>query len=513
MSKRVRNMLVSLVALAAVGAVVAVVLLMPAPDNVNGDDTTATTATTQAQDIVIVDKTKNAQGGAVDTPVVRVDIQNAVDTYAIVTRDDTTMAVEAYKDLPPDTTALTTLCDTLGYFTAVGTAAANEEDAAYGLDQPTVKLTVTYYDGETVTLTVGAKSKGTEGYYCRRDGDETLYLIDTAFVDSLLVDGMQWIGKTVIAPPAVNEDDENGQAQLLDLWLTGTCREKPIEIITDTDASYPGMTYVSTYVIRSPYLRAVDSDYFTTVAPNMTYLVASGVAAVHPTVEQLDEFGLSDPYSVAAFTLSVVSTTAADNGGTQTSHYNDREHMVLLGKKNADGDYYALVDQYDLVYTLSPDAVPWAEMQYIDVANKLLFMKAITSVDSITITTDGQAKMFALAHHPEKEKRDEQMTVTADGKTYDTAEFRILYQLMIGIKRVDDKEEGATASGEPVMKLEMAFNDGTEPMVITLYPMTASRYLCVTADGEESAVSISTVDAFLKQYTNYLNGDPVTSAY
>ena len=513
MSKRVRNMIVSLVALAAVGAIVAAVLLMPPTENPSGDDTAATTTTTQKQDIVIVDKTKNAHGGTVDVPVVRVDIHNAADTYAIITRDDRTMAVEAYKDLPPDTTALTALCEALSYLTAVDTVAANEADSAYGLDQPTVTITVTYYDGEAVTLTVGAKSKGTEGYYCRRGGDATLYLVDTTFVDSLLVDGMQWIGKTVIAPPAVNADDEEGQAQLLNLWLTGSCREKPIEIITDTEAAYPGMTFVSPYIIRAPYLRAVDSDYFTTVTPNMTYLTASGVAAVHPTIDQLEAFGLSDPYSVAAFTLSVVSTTAADNGGTKTSHYNDREHMVLLGNKNADGDYYALIDQYDLVYTLSPAAVPWAEMQYIDVANKLLFMKAITSVDSITVTSDGRAKTFALAHHPEKEKRDEQMTVTADGKTYDTAEFRILYQLMIGIKRVADKEEGATVSGAPVMKLEMAFNDGTAPMEIALYPMTASRYLCMTADGEESAVSISTVDAFLKQYTNYLNGDPVTSTY
>lgn len=513
MSKRVRNMLVSLVALVAVGAIVAAVLLMPPSDSGNDDDTTATTTTTANADIVIVDKTKNEQGGEVAAPVIRVDIKNNADTYAIITRDDTSMAVEAYKDMAPDTTAITALCETLGYLTAVSTTSANEADSAYGLDQPTATLKVTYHDGEVVTLTIGAQSKGTQGYYCRREGDNTLYIIDTSIVDSVTVDGMQWIGKTIIAPPAVNADDEEGQAQLLNLWLTGSCRETPIEIITDTEAAYPGMTYVSSYILRSPYLRAIDSDYFTTISTNMTYLVASGVAAVHPTVEQLGEFGLADPYSVAAFTLAVVSTTSADNGGTKTSHYNDREHMVLLGGKNEDGDYYALVDQYDIVYTLSPDSVPWAQTQYIDVTSKLLFMKAITAVDSVTVTTDGQTKTFALEHRPDEEKRDDQMVVTADDKTYDTAEFRILYQLMIGIKRVADKEEGATASGEPVLKLEMAFNDGTEPMEIAIYPMTASRYLCVTADGEQSAVSISTVDAFLKQYTNYLNGDPVTSAY
>ncbi len=514
MSKRVRNMLLSLLVLVLVGAAVFVLLGTPSSDTPNGDDTTTTTttATTAAPDIVIVDKTKNAQGGAVSEPIVRAEIQNGVDTFAVIRREDTTMAVEAYKELLPDTTALTELCDILAYFTAVSTTKADEADSAYGLDKPKATVTVTYHDDTKVTLTIGNESKGTQGYYCRRDGDDTLYIIETATAELFFKDGMQWIGKTLIAPPAKNKDDEEGQAQMLNMWLTGSCRDQAIEIVTDVDASYPGLTYVSSYVIKAPYLRAVDSDYFTTITPSLTFLQANGVAAVRPTVSELEEFGLSDPYSVAAFTLAIVSTTAADNGGTKTSHYNDREHMVLLGNKNENGDYYALIDQYDIVYTLSPDSVPWAEMQFIDVTSKLLFMKSITAVESVTVTADGKAQTFSLAHHPDEQERDKQLTVTSNGKTYDTAEFRILYQLMIGIKRVASSDE-QSQTGDAVLKLEMTFNDGTDPLAITLYPMTANRYLCVTADGERAAINIGTVDDFLKQYRNYLNGDPVTSTY
>lgn len=529
MSKRVRNMILAGVALVAVLALTALtffalgVVSVPSwlsflswiePDDpAVGDATTTTTATTKQPDIVIVDKTKNEQGAAVPIPVVSIRIQNELDDFTIITRDDNTMAVETYQELLPDTVAITSLCDSLSYLTAVTQTTANEAAEAYGLNPPKATVTVTYHDGTTATLLIGNPSKGTQGYYCAREGEKELYIIESVLAETLFQDGMQWIGKVLIAPPTANKDDESGQAQLLNLWLTGTCREKPLEIITDVNAEYPGMTYVSSYVIRAPYLRAVDSDYFTTVAPAMTYLKASGVAAVHPSVEQLDAFGLSDPYSVAAFTLSVVSTKAAENGGTETSHYNDREHMVLLGGKNENGDYYALIDQYDIVYTISPSSVPWAEMQYEDVVSKLLFMKAITSVDSITVTDNGEAKVFALEHRPDAATRDEQMIVRADNKTYGTAEFRVLYQLMIGIKRVAAKEEGATPAGEPVLTLKMTFNDGTAPMEVSFYPMTASRYLCVTTDGEESAVSIQTVDDFLKQYHNYLNGDPVTSTY
>ena len=532
MSKRVRNMILAAVALVAVFAVTAVtffalgVVAVPswlgflswlAPDNSADPDTTTSTSvvttTTAVPDIVVLDKSKNAQGDVVKAPVVSVNIQNQKDTYTIVTLEDTSMAVECYKDLIPDSVAINALCESLTRLTALTETTAMEQDEAYGLQTPAATVTVTYHDGTSATVLIGDRSKGTDGYYCRVQGETALYIIDAAIAESFFKDGMQFIGKMIIAPPSVNKDDKDGQPQLLNLWLTGTCREKPIEIITDVDAKYPGMTYVSTYVLRAPYLRAVDSDYFTTVTPNMTYLTAAGVAAVHPTVEQLESFGLADPYSVAAFTLSVVSTTGADNGGTKTSHYNDREHMVLLGNKDENGHYYALVDQYDIIYTLDPATVPWAEMQYEDVVNKLLFMKAITSVDSVSVTDNGACETFALAHYPDKEKRDEQMVVKADGKVYGTAEFRVLYQLMIGIKRVGAKEEGAAPTGEPLLELAMTFNDGTEPMQLSFYPMTASRYLCVTADGEQSAVSIKTVEDFLKQYRNYLNGDPVTSTY
>lgn len=503
MSKRIKGMLLSLGLLAVVAVIVTVVLMMPAPDD--GGEDTVTTTTTASPAIEIIDKQ--------DSDVTRLEIASDVDTFNVVTLDTGTMAAEEYTDVPIDSTAINALCETMSYMTALAAPAANETDSAYGFDAPTATVKATYKDGTTATVIFGAQSKGTAGYYCRREGDETLYIVDSTVVDSFCIDAKALIGKTLIVPPSINADDEDSTVGLLDLWLTGDCRDHAIEIITDTDGKYAGMTYMSNYIITSPYLRSVDSDLFNTMVTQMTYLTATGVAVVHPTVEDLATYGLDDPYSVGAFTLSAMCTTAADGGGTVTAHYNDREHMVILGDKDENGNYYALVDQYDLVYLLSPDSVPWAELSYYDVANKLLFMKNITAVDSITVTKDGAAKTFALTHEPLKETRDEQLTVVSDGKTYSTSEFRILYQMILGIHRVAEKAEDATAQGTPVLQFDVVFNDGTAPLSAAFYPMTASRYLCVMQDGEESAVSISDVEEFVRQYENYLSGDPVLSPY
>ncbi len=512
MSRQMKNLLIAVVALVVTVAGVWGVLTW-LPDKTPDPDTDTTTTTTAAPDIVIMDKRRDANKTIVTAPVLTVDIQNRQDVFQIATDDDGTMAVTAYRDLPVDATAIKTLCDTLAYLTATSKPAANEDDAAYGFAEPTATVKATFHDGSVETILFGNATQGSEGYYCRREGDDTLYITDKTLSEQFMTDGLSFIGKTLIAPPSPNADDTAGKASLFRLWLTGTCREQPIEIVTDTDGSYPALTYMSTFYIRSPYLRSVDSDKFFTMSGTMTSLVAAGVEAAHPDAAALEAYGLTDPHSIAAFTLAVTATASGENGGSVTSHYNDREHMVMLGGKNEDGRYYALVDGLDIVYLLDPASVPWAELSYVDVVSKLLFMKDITTVDTLAVTDHGQKTTFELAHFPQKTERNDQLIVKADGKTYDTADFRSLYALMLSIHKVDDKEPGATIAGEPVLKWELTFNDGTAPMTLSLYEMTASRFLCVADDGEQTAVSISDAEEFLKQYRRYLNGEAVVTPY
>ncbi len=512
MSKRIRNLIIAAVALLVVGIGVATVLfLLPEPDAPVTDDTP--TEPTEAPAIVIVDKRTDANGKTVSDPVTTLEIVNAKDTFTVSKNDDGTMCVEQYADLPVDASAVESLCNSAAYLTAVLTPEAKEDDAAYGLASPSATVHVTYHDGTTDTIVFGDPSKGSDGYYCRREGDETLYLVDPTVAGNFLKDGKAFIGKTLIVPPAPDQGDEEGAPGLFRLWLTGSNHEKPIEIVTDTDGRYPALTYTSTFYMKAPYLRALDSDLFSSMSGMMVYLTATGVEAVHPTAEQLGEYGLDDPHSVAAFTLAVLATSAADGGGTKTTHYNDREHMVMLGNTDEDGNYYALVNGADIVYLLSPASVPWAETTYVDLVSKLLFLKNVTTVDTMTVTDEGKATTFELTHYPDKEKRNDQLVVKANGKTYNTADFRTIYAMMLSVHRVDEKEAGATPAGEPVISWALTFNDGSEPLKVSLYEMTASRYLCVMQDGEESAVSIRDVEDFQKQYRNYLAGDPVVTPY
>lgn len=516
MNRRIITLIIGIAALAVtvIGLLVVLAVLpsLSQTGDTPQDDASVTTTTAEPQ-LVMYDKTVDSTGAVVSKPVSEITVENTTGRYRLITREDDTMAVEDYADLLTDSASITAMCEYMAKFPVLKELRFVEDEAAYGFDEPTATMTATYHDGSDITVVIGGVSQGTEGYYARVQGENTLYIIDSTVASYYTRAGKSLIGKTLITAPPINEDDTSSTAQLLRLWLTGTCRDKAVEIAIDTDAKYPGMTYVSSYVMTAPYVRAINPDVFSSIATAMLTLTATDVEAVHPTAEQLAQYGLSDPHSTAAFTLAAVSTASADNGGTISKHYNDREHMILLGDKNEDGYYYALVDGYDIVYLLSEDSVPWAEKTYDELMHSLLFLKAITAVDEITVTESGKATTFALTHYPDKDTVDDRLVVTAGGKTYSTADFRTLYSMMLGIHRVGLKEEGAVASGEPVLELEVVFNDGGEPMSAAFYPMSSSRYLCVMNDGEESAVSISDVSEFITQYGNFLKGEPVLSQY
>ena len=66
--------------------------------------------------------------------------------------------------------------------------------------------------------------------------------------------------------------------------------------------------------------------------------------------------------------------------------YNGVSFTVRLGGKDESGNYYAMLDGVDIVYTVAASNVPWAEEQYGDLLADFLFLEYITDLKSVTLT-------------------------------------------------------------------------------------------------------------------------------
>ena len=502
MSKQIRTLIIVTVALiVTVGLLLSLLFLFPSKTS-----DTSSEATSSDTAITLVSKT-TSKGETVEHPIKSIAVTTASEKYTISLNSAKQLVVDAYADLPINTTDLSTLETALTTVTAtrkLTSDSASQSD--FGLDKPQAKAVVTYFDNSVVTVEIGSKSPAGDGYYARVSGNEAIYLIDATLAEQLLKKSTDYIGTAAITSPSVKSDDSNGKAILQDMKLSGTVRsDKPFafRLVNSTDSSlYSYYTYIST----SPYVNGIGSDA-DTIASNATSLTASSVVKAHPSEKDLASYGLVKPYSVCEMTLSVQTTSTNEEDVSTTKYYNAAKHTIKLGNKDSSGNYYALVDDYKVVYLLTASTVPWADSKYDTLAADTLFMLDIKTVSSITYQNGKSETTFKLEQFPKEEDSDNQLKVTVNGKKYPTADFRTLYQVFMSVGRYDSAT--SKPAGDPDIVLTVKSTQ--MEFVAKLYTNTASTYICKLNNGDMYTVKSSDVANMIQQVSNYLSGKTVTA--
>jgi hypothetical protein len=510
MKKQVRTLvIISAAVLVLVGLLLALIFLLPEKDEEESSETSSQPT------IKVVSKTADSEGKTVDQPVKRVEIKNEKDEFIIAQNDEKQLLVKGYEDLPVGTYEIESLTGELSSLTAsreISSDSVNLDD--YGLDKPRATAEVTYHDDSKITFELGNDASGDAGCYVRIDKKGPIYVVNSYFAEQLLKESVMYIGTSLITPPEARKDDTssgtggNDTAVMKNMKLSGTVRKEPLEFGVNTrtdDSAYSTFNYL----ITSPLLKGT-GDSAANIAQSATSLDAVRAVKAHPTAAQLKEYGLDKPYSVCELTLAVQTSASTDDDETVTTYYNSTKHIIKLGKKDKDGNYYALVDDYNAVYLLSSGSVPWAETQFNDIVTPLLFLRDITTVKSIEVNAEGRKTTFELTHYPEKEDRDESLVVKAGGKTYPTDDFRSLYQVFMSIYRYNDADKKPT--GNPDIAFTVNPIDPKDTKVnARFYRNDASLYTCVLSDKDVFTVKASEIDKFIRGLTNYLDGKPVTA--
>ena len=137
-----------------------------------------------------------------------------------------------------------------------------------------------------------------------------------------------------------------------------------------------------------------------------------------------------------------------------------------------------------------------------------LFFNSITDISRIGFRMNGKTYEFNLTHHPEREEQDLQLTVKCDGKVYPTADFRKIYELMLGVSRYGETE-GKPEGGNVSLELFLYDNAGKLYLDAKYYESTGSLCIVETSEGEIFTTRWSDVSFFIQQVENYVNGRDV----
>ncbi len=507
MTKRTRSLLYAVIALAVVGGLLAGLLwLLPETDN-NTDDPVID------ESVVLFDKSDN------DT----VKLSSAVisladDSYTIEMADDDLYTVKGYDDLPLDHTLLADTADTLLSITATRLVLeAPENPADFGFGKTNVTVSASYSDDSAFAFEIGDLSPSGEGYYVREVGKSAIYLMDAAFCETVICTSTHYINRLPITAPTAEESTDT--VVVRDVTLSGTVRPQTIYFqITEMPENPEENMVISGYAIQRPYFHAVDSN-----SPLITYstfssMTATDVVTLRPTAADLATYGLSNPYSVCTVNLSLKRTTETkgEDGKTDSkiSYHSTFKHTIKLGNTDKNGNYYGVVYAENtlvpVVYLFEPSAVSaWVDAEYEDVADDMLYFQHITNLTSLSITDKSDTKTFALEHIADEEDTDKNMTVTANGKTYSTPDFRTLYSSLLSLYRVGSTDE--TPTGTPILTVQFTpIKQHGSTTTIRIYEYTAGYCIAVHNSGEKHLLNAKDVQNLQTKYQKFLAGDSLS---
>ncbi len=501
--KRKKTILLASLIGAFVAFVTVIVLLVFVFPKQEEETPTTTVDTT----VTLFDKSTSEVSCAVQSATIKL-----ADTTVEFVNVDGKLFVKGYEKFEMHSLNMGDLVKALTVCTLAKDLGEVEDFAQYGLDTPQAVVSVTYYDGTTKAFEVGDMTPDQSGCYFREANGNRLYIQALTETAILMQKPLDYISTTVLAEPTVQAAAQGEtEVVLRKMSLSGEVRkDNPFAFRLVTSEDSDAYIYYS-YIITEPFTKGSNSSYDTALGA-FTKIDAEAVVNVAPSAADLKAYGLDTPYSVANFTLSArttVSMETTDGNTVSNTTYQDlEEHTVMVGNKN-DAYYYVRIDDNPIVYLVAANSLPFAEMQYDDFADTLLFLEDITDMGSFRVTLPEKETVFQLAHDDSSMDSSKNLTVTANGKTYDTMNFRYLVQNFMNITRYGSLTKDVN-SLEQKMEMAITRRDKTEPVLtVKFYEISSSQYAVVLSNGEKYQVKASDVKNAITQYENYLAGKTV----
>lgn len=475
MKKTVRNVLIMLAVLLVLGGVVA--WLMLTPTDVVTDNTSSAVEVSSTVTETVMDR----EASEVDN----ISVKNSEGSFVLVAKGED-FVIEGYEDCDVTDSVVTYSASTVLSMQATKNLGTQEGLAGFGLaGEDAVFVEINYLDGTSEELVLGNSAPESSGHYVLKDN--TVYIV-SGINQQLYGSVFNYFTTTLYTIEDRTEiyvDDEGNETTqaaddiLYSVKLSGTNFEQPITINYNSGA-------ISTYVISEPVLAESGGDYYTSVAEALKAPTATGVVAAHLTDETLEEFGLAEPYATVEFDL------------------NNSKHKMSVSAKNSDGTRYLLLDDRDVIYTVSDDTVStWADCTLTQLRMSYVWLVNIMDVEKLTATVEGDmVYSYDITRTVNEEKSTESSTsydlsvknAGGDEIGYKTA-YQPFYKKLLAVSVVSS--DITEYADEPTLKLEYSYFEKDEDLTIEFYAAGESRYAAVINGSFNGLVRKSEIDKII----------------
>ena len=321
--------------------------------------------------------------------------------------------------------------------------------------------TVTTMTDERYTVTLGDAIVSESGYYARYEGRDTIYILSSTNLDAAVLQPVETLVSPMLVYPMSMSTyfQVSGFVYRSDIDHHGIYRDMVLELIgldidtveSDAEGNYSeevkakleevssaieamgdkefeklydrifennsrlisAFSYVDidertdTLYSSLPYVMA--SDYMAGYLPNSNNIGSvlqslysmefDSVAALMPTDEELEAFGLDDP----AHDFSFIYKDA--EGQEYSNHF-------ILSEKTEEGKYYGYSEIFDMILVIDESQVPYLEWEEIDWYEREYFLFNIAHVQ--TIKLEGTSVKSPITFTLDNSKTDQSDGVASD---------------------------------------------------------------------------------------------------
>ena len=357
--------------------------------------------------------------------------------------------------------------------------------ADYGLDKPRATVKVWYNDDTSALLRIGNEAAGEAGTYMSFGTSNTVYLVNSDNVTGYLYNINSFISLTITEP---NEDTEN--AEFSTLTISGTHFDEPITLVPNTDEALD-----VSYLVTAPVNTIANAVEASDIAGNVRGLYAESVICVNPSAEQLDTYGLSEPYA------------------TVKASYPDTDITLHASAPDDSGIVNLYNPDKNVIYTIQLAAVCWAKtnidllMPENPLPAKVRYVKNIDfTAKETSFTLDVTTAVEEYTDDSGSEQESYTTTASYNGKELDTDNFNIFFQNLQSIKN-QGKAEGD--GKDLVMSVTLTYTTDRSPDTLKVYTSDATNYILDLNDCVIGTASKSYIDKLIEGAHNLINGKTV----
>lgn len=471
MKKQLKYILITLAAAAVVGlGALAAVLFIP-------DAPAETSSVVSSQKVQIYDRTS--------ADVVKMTVTNQHGSYDILPKPSGNFYIDGLESYTVVQSYITSLVNSYSALQAKRLIAEEPEDMSiYGFDEPIASIKVEFND-ETKTVILGSAEPTTNGYYCKLEDSNAVYLLTSGIGGRLLSSKLYYVDTTIT--PSYDTNEELAFDKVV---LSGTVRDEEIIIVPTPDNENDDYAEIFGYQIISPANAPFDITTGNDFLTSFFVLSANMAVELSPDEETLAEYGFDNPYSVAAIESSAGNFT------------------VSVGK--VDGEYcYVMNDSEDVIYQCLTSAIPWLEAQYQDVVSSMFLVPHIYLVGNVDIVTPNDEYNFVLDY----DESTDTVFIQRDGRYVNTENFQNLYQVLVSCYLENYTTE--RSDDEPYLTITYTFRvGGTEKLELYISP-TDSRQALIKYNDKwtDFSVRMVYVDKIISDCQKLLRGESITTTW